>query len=118
MPTGTTWKGPMTFAQPFAWTIQTLASAGAGTTTIDCTLGGYVVMTFSAATRTIAAPLNARTGARLVLDITNSSGGALTITWNAAFKQAAVAPATTKRRVYDFTYDGTNWVQSGIGVDL
>src|SRR6266446_5283556 len=109
---GPTWKGQTIQYQP-GLKIQALGSLGTGTTTPDITQGAYVTMTLTGATRTIAAPLNPFTGAQLWFDILNSSGGAVTITWNAVFVQTTVpvAPASTKRRVIGWIFDGTSWVQ-------
>jgi hypothetical protein len=58
---------------------------------------------------------NRRTGRRLLLDIKNSSGGALgAVTFGAAYLLAGafVAPANTKRRLYEFYDDGTNLIET------
>lgn len=65
---------------------------------------------------TINNPTNGFPGAQLVIDILNSSGGALgTITWGTAYKMAGAftTPADTKRRTIAFFYDGTDWVETG-----
>lgn len=64
---------------------------------------------------TFSAPINPFPGGLLVLDIVNSSGGAMgTITWNAVYKMAGAFtnPASTKRRTISFMYDGTDWVET------
>ena len=63
---------------------------------------------------TISNPTNAMDGGWFVLDIKNSSGGALgAITFGAAFLLAGafVNPANTKRRTIMFYFDATNWVE-------
>lgn len=58
---------------------------------------------------------NRRTGRRLLLDIKNSSGGALgAVTFGGAYLLAGafVAPASTKRRLYEFYDDGTNLIET------
>jgi hypothetical protein len=65
--------------------------------------------------KTVAAPVKARTGDFLMIDVLNSSGGVMgAITWNAVFKLAGAFtnPANTKRRTISFYYDGTNWVET------
>lgn len=102
-----------------AITAEDLGSVGAGTSTPNLDNGCYKRVTLTAATRTIGAPTGTfPTGTRLFIEVTNSSGGAVTITWNAAFKQAATAPASTKTRVFSFIWNGTNWVQDGVGIDV
>lgn len=99
-------------------------TVGAGTSTPDFNVGGYHKLTCSAGTRTIAAPTRGDAGAffdpgtRLFIDVKNSSGGALTITWNSAYLQAATAPANTKERVFSFIWNGSKWVQDGVGLDV
>lgn len=69
---------------------------------------------------TIAAPLNPVTGRTLIIEIWNNTGGAIgTITWNAVFKvQTITNPASTKRIIITFRYDGTNWIESSITGDV
>jgi len=88
--------------------------------------GSWHRFTATGAGVTIAAPVagdagsTADDGELLFIDVSNTSGGALTITWNAAFRQAATAPADTKRRVYMFIRDDSaaKWVQVGTGLDV
>lgn len=101
-------------------------SAGAGTTTPDLEKGFYQKQTCSAATRTVAAPVygsspvlgNAAVpaGSILFIEISNTSGGALTVTWNAIFKGAPANPATATRLISAWLWDGTNWVLFNEGV--
>lgn len=63
---------------------------------------------------TIANPTNKFAGLDITYEIKNSSGGAMgAVTWGADFLLAGafVAPANTKRRMYSFRHDGTNWVE-------
>jgi len=68
--------------------------------------------------RTIAAPTNPPLGSPnamlVIFDITNNTAGAITTTWNSAFKMASwVDPAAAKRRTLAFWWDGSNYVQVG-----
>jgi hypothetical protein len=63
---------------------------------------------------TINSPSNSARGDRLLLVIKNSSGGAMgTITWGGSFKLAGtfINPASTKQRLIEYIYDGTNWLE-------
>lgn len=100
---------------------------GAGTSTPEIQNGGVHQVTCSAATRTIAAPLFrggavstdvVAPGTRLAVRVKNTSGGALTLTWNAVYKVVNTAPATANFRVYEFVWDGTNWCQIGATADV
>lgn len=54
-------------------------------------------------------------GTTMVVDVLNSSGGALgTVAWHASYKLAGawVSPANTKRRTISFYYDGSAWVET------
>jgi hypothetical protein len=104
-------------------------SAGAGTTTPELRNGFYQKQTVSAATRTVAAPVldgvalaasdpRVPVGTLLFVEISNTSGGATVITWNAAFKGAPTAPATANRRVHMFVWDGSNWVLMNNAADV
>lgn len=87
------------------------------TVSIDASLDDFFTLNVTNGTAfTISAPTNAGTGRILMLDITNSSGGAMgVITWDPVFKRDAsfANPANGKRRTIQFYYDGTNWVQVG-----
>lgn len=78
-------------------TIQSITATNGTAFTINAPIGG---------------PL---TGQRLVVWVSNTSGGALgVITWNAAFHMAAfTAPGTGLNSSMEFIYDGTNWLQVG-----
>lgn len=68
----------------------------------------------------INAPTNATTGGRFQITIKNTSGGVLgTVTWNAVFKVSSwTSPANGFQRSIAFYYDGTNWIQTFVGVDV
>lgn len=109
-----------------AITRQDAGSGGAGTSTPDFAAGFYYKFTATAASRTIAAPLygsspvlgNAAVpaGTLALIEISNTSGGATTITWNAIFKGAPANPATGTRVISLWVWDGTNWVLANEGV--
>ena len=101
-----------------ATTFTDLGSAGAGTTTPDLANGTIQKLTCTAATRTIAAPTlnggtvgaNVPVGTQLAMQISNTSGGGLTITWNGAFKTpSGTGPATANYRTFLFFWDGAAW---------
>ena len=72
----------------------------------DASRSGYYVVTCTGATATIAAPTRIKDGQQLVVTIHNTSGGALTVTWNSIFKTNGwVAPATGFNRSITFYYD-------------
>lgn len=99
---------------------QKFTLTDAATVAVDASLGDYFVLS-TAANRTIGAPSSGIEGQEINFDILNSSGGAITTTWNGAFKLAGswTDPATTKRRTIKFYYDGTNWVEtSRAGADI
>lgn len=93
--------------------VQTLTYSAS--ITPDCTLGGVMLLTVTNGTAfAINAPTNGIAGQRLLIKISNTSGGAVgTITWNAVFKKTAfTTPATANNRSIEFLYDGTNWVET------
>lgn len=61
--------------------------------------------------RVISVPTGGVAGQRIVVQIVNTSGGALTVTtFNAAIKQPALTlPATGTFREYELMFDGTEW---------
>jgi Pectate lyase superfamily protein/Right handed beta helix region len=66
--------------------------------------------------RTIANVNQRVAGATVTFDIKNGTGGAITTTWNEAYKLAGawVDPAAGKSRTVTFyCYDGTNWRELG-----
>jgi hypothetical protein len=116
-------------------------SVGAGTSVIELVKGLYQRLTLTAATRTIAAPVVTATsrvsgqtvdiadpvaagsedvdlGTVLFIEIKNASGGATTVTWNSAFKGAPGNPANGQRRIFQFLWDGANWVLMTAATDV
>jgi hypothetical protein len=91
-----------------------VALTDAATVATDASLARVFTLAATAG-RTIGAPTNLRKGMLLEYHITNSSGGAMTTTWNAVFKMPAwTDPANTKTRTVRFRcYDGTNLRQIG-----
>ena len=82
------------------------AVAGGATVTINCAVTSYAVVTTTGATVTIAAPINGYDAQELDMTIHNTSGGAITVTWDAAFKITGFAtPATGFYRSLRFRYD-------------
>jgi hypothetical protein len=127
--------------QTFAPVLNDLGSAGAGTSTPEIRKGLYVRLVCTASTRTIAAPVLSATstvsgqvvdvadpvragsedvdlGTLLFIEIRNTSGGALTVTWNSAFKGAPANPANGQRRIHMFVWDGANWVLANNAADV
>jgi hypothetical protein len=95
--------------------------SGAGTVTLDASLGDVRSLTVSTAGAVvIGAPTNPTAGQEMTIEVRNTSGGALTLSWNAAFKLAAwTSPANTFGRSITFIYDGTNWKEvSRVSVDV
>lgn len=60
----------------------------------------------------VAAPTSAMDGKKITITFRNTSGGAITIGYNAVFKVPAGlgTPATGFSRTFGFFYDGTNWI--------
>jgi hypothetical protein len=60
----------------------------------------------------IGAPTSPMDGKEIFVTVRNTSGGAITIGWNAVFKVPAGlgTPATGFSRTFGFFYDGTNWI--------
>lgn len=76
----------------------------------------HVVLLTSVSTLTIDAPTNATSGREIDLVIWNNTGGAITVTFNAAFKVGGYSnPATGFRATARFVYDpnSTAWIQVG-----
>lgn len=71
-----------------------------------------VVGTAAAITITISNPsTNVYVGSLFTVLFANSSGGAVTWAFGAAYKVAAVAPATGNQVAVTFLYDGTNYIE-------
>lgn len=86
--------------------------------TIDASLGGEFVITATNGTAfTINTPTNPRfTGQKIIIRVRNTSGGALgAVTMGAGFKSTiSWVIANGNSRSSEFTYDGTNWIQTRI----
>lgn len=83
-----------------------------GATVTPGFLNGNHFILAAKGSRTIANITNRVVGATVTFDITNETGGAMTTTWNSAYKLAGawVDPANGKARTITFyCYDGTNW---------
>jgi len=126
--------------QIFAPQLFDHGSVGAGTTTPELVRGLYHRVTCTAATRTIGAPVvnltsrvsgqdvdvatpvtgpgGPNVGTQLLIEIRNTSGGALTCTWNAIFKGAPGNPANGQRRIHQFLWDGANWCLMNNAADV
>lgn len=63
----------------------------------------------------INAPTNARAGDAISITIIHPASGAVSVTWNAAFRKAADVgtPQANSRASTEFVFDGTVWVQQG-----
>jgi hypothetical protein len=131
----------MTAAETLAPVLNDLGSVGAGTSTPDLSKGLYVRITCTASTRTIANPIVGThrdtnypfadvadpitsaavglvVGTVVFVEVKNTSGGALTVTWGNAYKGAPTNPATANRRVHIFVYDGANLVLANQAADI
>lgn len=88
-------------AVPFNAGAPVFSTAISDTFEITCT--GNVV---------VGAPTSPMDGKKITVTIRNTSGGAITIGWNAVFKVPAGlgTPATANSRTFGFFYDGTNWI--------
>lgn len=85
---------------------ENFAVVGGATVNINCAIASYAVVSTIGATVTIAAPLFVLDAQELDITIHNISGGAITVTWNAAFKITGFAtPATGFYRSLRFRYD-------------
>lgn len=123
--------------QVYAPALNDLGSQGAGTSVPDLTKGLYFRIACTAATRTIGAPIagsyrdpqtaanmTSPPGAMLAVgtvvffEVKNTSGGALTVTWDAIFKGAPGNPATANRRVHQFVWDGSAFVLTNGAADV
>lgn len=84
------------------------------TVSIDASLASLFTITATNGTGfTIANPTNAVGGQLLMIQVKNTSGGALgTITWDTLYKMASFTkPANGFNRTVTFYYNGTNWVE-------
>lgn len=82
--------------------------AAAGSYIINCKTADYVVLEAQGSTMTVAAPINPIDGQAIDISIWNTSGGALTVTWDAVFRTNGwVNPATGFNRSIRFRYNAT-----------
>jgi hypothetical protein len=91
------------------------APAYGASVAINAALGNEFSVTVTNGTAfTVANPTNGMTGDRLTIRIRNASGGATgVISWDTLYKLATfTAPANGFSRAIDFTFDGTNWVET------
>lgn len=90
-----------------------LTNTSGATLTPDCTTGLWFDHTTGAnATITVNAPTNGITGQIIEITIRNTSGGAVTVNFNAVYKiSGALAPANGNSRTILFRSDGTNWIE-------
>jgi hypothetical protein len=84
------------------------------TVSLDASLGNFFVITATNNTGfTISNPTNLGTGQPIIVQVKNTSGGALgTITWDTLYKMATFTkPATGFNRTATFIYNGTTLVE-------
>lgn len=106
-------------------TAKVVALTDTATVLVDPSIGTYYTLA-ATTSRTIDQPLvnggvNNFSGMTRTFEILNSSGGAMTTTWHAAYNLAGAwtDPANGKRRVITFFYNGTNWIeQTRTGADI
>jgi hypothetical protein len=101
-------------------------TVAAGTSKLDLSRGRYHRLTLSAATRTvnfvsgvkdtptgqfdvpITGPSGLSVGDVVLVEIRNSSGGAVTVTFDATnVRGTPAAPANNNRKIHEFVFDGT-----------
>ena len=84
------------------------------TVVIDAHLGNtFDINVSDTSAFTISNPINQVTGQRITLRIRNNGGVMGVVTWGASYKLAAWAnPAVSFGRSIDFTYDGSNWIET------
>jgi hypothetical protein len=102
-------------AGSYAVGVQSVAYASS--ITVDPRLGGYVVVGTLSDVLLVNAPSYNATGMRLAFQITQGAGAFTgAVTWNAVFKVRTSMPVVASAMaVYEFVYDGTNWVQVDLG---
>jgi len=81
---------------------------------VDVTTGNQINVTLTA-DRAVGAPLNPSVGQQIIFNFLQDGTGGHAVTWNAAFKVSWSNTGNTngKRSSIAFTYNGTNWVQTG-----
>lgn len=98
-------------------------SVSSGVAQPDLVKGSYQTLTLSDTSAvTVRGPRPATPGAEFTLDVKNSSGGSPTVTLDST---AYATPAggfgqlaDTKRRVVNFRYDGSKWVETSRSGDI
>jgi hypothetical protein len=92
----------------------------ATTATPDYTRAPSLLLNPTSSPLTVNAPTFAYTGCQMTITVKNTTGGALTVNWNAIYKMSTwTSPATANSRSVTFQYDGTNWIQvAQTGVDV
>jgi hypothetical protein len=92
----------------------------AATVTGDLANNGFVLINAVAAT-SATCTLNVNKGYNIgqMAQVLVKDTGGITLTFGTNMKPSAtVAPTTGKAIAVDFTFDGTNWVESGRGVTV
>lgn len=90
------------------FTRTTAQVAAAGSYAINCKTADYVVLEAQGSTMTVSAPTNTIDGQAIDVSIWNTSGGALTVTWDAVFRTNGwVNPANGANRSIRFRYNSS-----------
>ena len=90
------------------FTRTTAQVAAAGSYAINCKTADYVVLEAQGSTMTVSAPTNAIDGQAIDVSIWNTSGGALTVTWDAVFRTNGwVDPGNGGNRSIRFRYNSS-----------
>lgn len=99
---------PLRLPDTKLFTRTTAQVAAAGSYAINCKTADYVVLEAQGSTMTVSAPTNAIDGQAIDVSIWNTSGGALTVTWNAVFRTNGwVDPANGANRSIRFRYNSS-----------
>jgi len=96
-------------------TASVISPTDAGTFAIDTSQNNNYFFLSCGGSRTVGAPNESVKGNLIVFEVFNNTGGAITTTWNAAYTLAGawVDPASAKRRMITFGYNGTKWIEFG-----
>jgi hypothetical protein len=80
---------------------------------VNAGLGNWFFLGTGQSSITFGAPTNGTAGQTITISLVNSSGGALTVAWNAAYILASAwtGPANTALRSISFKYNGTSWYE-------
>jgi hypothetical protein len=106
--------GAFTSVASSVLTLTGIAATYGATVSIDAAAATtHVIAATNATAFTILNPTNPATGRLLVVQVKNTSGGALgTVTWDTLYKMATfVKPANGFTRSAGFSYNGTNWTE-------